>query len=49
LFHIYPPSQYNNNLSPALENVILKATEFKSQDRYQSAEEVKIALQACLA
>lgn len=48
LFHIYPPSQYNEALSPALEQVILKATEFKSRDRYQSAQEFKVALEACL-
>lgn len=48
LFHIFPPRSLNPAVSEALETVILKATEFKAQDRFQSANEMKNALLACI-
>lgn len=48
LFHIFPPRGLNPDVSEALETVILKATEFKAQDRFASANEMKNALLACL-
>ena len=49
LFHIYPPRSLNPNVSEAFEAVLLKATEFKVEDRFQSVYEMKQALQACLS
>lgn len=48
LFHIYNPRRLNPNLSEAFEAVILKATEHKAVDRYQTAQAMKAALEACL-
>lgn len=48
LFHFRPPRSVNATISPALEEVILRATEHKPGDRYQSATAMKVALQACL-
>jgi serine/threonine protein kinase len=48
LFHIYPPRALNPAVSEAFETVILKATEHKAKDRYQTAAEIKAALAACL-
>jgi serine/threonine protein kinase len=47
-FHDAPPRSLNPAISEALEAVILKATEHNPEDRYQSAEEMKAALLACL-
>lgn len=48
LFHVFPPRKLNPAVSEAFETVILKANEHKAADRYQSAAEMKAALQACL-
>jgi len=42
------PRMLNPAISEALEAVILKATEHHPLDRYQSIEEMKVALLACL-
>jgi tetratricopeptide (TPR) repeat protein len=47
-FHDAPPRSLNPAISQKLEAVILKAVEYHPEDRYQSAEEMKTALLACL-
>ncbi|MFC1976623.1 serine/threonine-protein kinase, partial [Chloroflexota bacterium] len=47
-FHDAPPRSLNPAISEELAAVILQATEYKAEDRYQSAAEMKAALQACL-
>ncbi len=47
-FHDAPPRSLNPAISEELEAVILKAVEYKAKDRYQSVEEMKTALLACL-
>jgi serine/threonine protein kinase len=47
-FHDAPPRSLNPAISEALEAVILKATEHNPLSRYQTAEEMKAALLACL-
>lgn len=47
-FHDAPPRSLNPAVSEALEAVILKATEIDPLKRYQTAEEMKAALLACL-
>jgi len=47
-FHDAPPRSLNPAISEELEAVILKAVEHKAEDRYQSVEEMKTALLACL-
>jgi len=47
-FHDAPPRSLNPAISKELEAVILKAVEHHPEDRYQSAEEMKTALLACL-
>ena len=47
-FHDAPPRSLNLAISDKLEAVILKATEVLPEDRYQSAEEMRAALIACL-
>ena len=47
-FHDAPPRSLNPAISDDLEAVILKATEVLPEDRYQSAEEMRAALLACL-
>jgi serine/threonine protein kinase/predicted ATPase/DNA-binding SARP family transcriptional activator len=47
-FHDAPPRALNPAVSEALEAVILKATEHNPLSRYQTAEEMKAALLACL-
>ncbi|MFB3095714.1 MAG: protein kinase, partial [Candidatus Acidiferrales bacterium] len=39
-----PPRQFKADLSPRLENIILKALEKEPEDRYQSAKEVEVDL-----
>jgi len=46
-FHKAPPRSLNPTISEELAAVILKATEYKAEDRYQSAAEMKAALLAC--
>ncbi len=43
-----PPRAANSALSKAFAAVIMKAISFEPEDRYQSAEEMKSALLACL-
>jgi tetratricopeptide (TPR) repeat protein len=47
-FHYAPPRSLNPDISEELEAVILRAVEHNPEDRYQGAEELKIALLACL-
>ena len=47
-FHDAPPRSLNPAISDKLEAVILKATEVLPEDRYQSAEEMRAALLACM-
>jgi predicted ATPase/DNA-binding SARP family transcriptional activator len=47
-FHDAPPRSLNPAISEELEAVVLKAVEYKAEDRYQSVEEMQAALQACL-
>ncbi len=47
-FHDAPPRSLNPAISEELEAVILKAVKHYPEDRYQSAEELKTALLACL-
>jgi hypothetical protein len=44
LGHIPPPSKYRPDLPELLEDIILKALENKPADRYQSADELRLAL-----
>jgi serine/threonine protein kinase len=46
--HDAPPRSLNPAISEELETVILKALECDPKDRYQSAEEMKAALLACV-
>jgi len=43
-FHKTPPRSLNPAISEMLETVVMKATEYKAKDRYQSAAEMKEAL-----
>ena len=47
-FHEAPPRSLNPALSRELEAVITKALAYAPENRYQSAEEMKAALLACL-
>jgi serine/threonine protein kinase len=47
-FHEAPPRSLNPAISEELEAVIMKATEYNLEHRYQSAEEMRDALLACL-
>jgi predicted ATPase/DNA-binding SARP family transcriptional activator len=47
-FHDAPPRSLNPDISEELDAVILRAVEHNPEDRYQSAEELKTALLACL-
>ena len=47
-FHDVPPRSLNPGISEELEAVVLKAVEYKAENRYQRAEEMKTALLACL-
>lgn len=47
-FHTAPPRSLNPAISEALEAVILKAVEYRAEDRYQNAAEMKRALLACM-
>lgn len=43
-YEIYPIREWNPNLSPGLEKIILKCTQKNPEDRYQSCEELLYAL-----
>jgi len=45
LGHIPPPSKYRADLPEALETIIFKALENQPDDRYQTADELRIALE----
>jgi outer membrane protein assembly factor BamB/tRNA A-37 threonylcarbamoyl transferase component Bud32 len=47
-FHEYPPRSLNPEVSERLEAVVMKALQYEIEDRYSSAEEVKLALQTVL-
>lgn len=47
-FHDFPPSLLNSTVTTQLEAVILKAVEPDPSKRYQSADDLKTALAACL-
>jgi serine/threonine protein kinase len=47
-FHGAPPRSLNPTISEDLEAVILKAVEYRAKDRFQTVEEMKAALLACL-
>ena len=47
-FHDAPPRSLNPAISEEMEAVILKAVEYRAEDRYQTAEEMKSVLLACL-
>lgn len=42
------PCQYNDSVSPALNEVVATATKLNAQDRFQSAVEMRRALDLCL-
>lgn len=46
--YLTPPSHLNPAISPATEDIILKAMEGQQNKRYQSAKEMQGALEACL-
>ncbi|HAL60845.1 MAG TPA: protein kinase [Chloroflexi bacterium] len=45
-FHERPPRQLNPSISPEVEAMVMKALEYKSEDRYRSAEEMQKELLA---
>ncbi|MFQ6000716.1 MAG: PQQ-binding-like beta-propeller repeat protein [Anaerolineae bacterium] len=45
-FHERPPRQLNPSISPEVEAIVMKALEYKSEDRYRSAEEMQKELAA---
>jgi outer membrane protein assembly factor BamB len=47
-FHEYPPRSFNPEVSERLEAVLMKALAYEIEDRYPSAEEMKLALQSIL-
>ncbi len=47
-FHERPIRQFNPNVPPELERIIYKALAYKPEERYQSAAEMKAALEAFL-
>jgi outer membrane protein assembly factor BamB/tRNA A-37 threonylcarbamoyl transferase component Bud32 len=47
-FHEYPPQSLNPEVSERLEAVVMKALQYEIEDRYSSAEEMKVALQTVL-
>lgn len=47
-FHECPPRSLNPGVSERLEAVVMKALQYEIEDRYSSAEEMKLALQAIL-
>jgi len=47
-FHEYPLRSLNPEVSERLEAVVMKALQYEIEDRYLSAEEMKLALQAIL-
>ena len=42
---ITPPSPYSAHVTPALQEIILKALAHDPNDRYQSADELRVALE----
>jgi outer membrane protein assembly factor BamB len=47
-FHECPPRSLNPKVSERLEAVVMKALQYEIEDRYSSAEEIKLALQTIL-
>jgi outer membrane protein assembly factor BamB/tRNA A-37 threonylcarbamoyl transferase component Bud32 len=47
-FHECPPRSLNPEVSERLEAVVMKALQYEIEDRYSSAEEMKLALQTIL-
>jgi outer membrane protein assembly factor BamB/predicted Ser/Thr protein kinase len=47
-FHESPPRSLNPEVSERLEAVVMKALQYEIEDRYSSAEEMKLALQTIL-
>jgi outer membrane protein assembly factor BamB/tRNA A-37 threonylcarbamoyl transferase component Bud32 len=47
-FHECPPRSLNPEISERLETVMMKALQYEIDDRYSSAEEMKLALQTIL-
>jgi outer membrane protein assembly factor BamB len=47
-FHESPPRSLNPEVSERLEAVVMKALQYEIEDRYSSAEEMKLALQTLL-
>lgn len=45
-FHERPPRQLNPSISPEVEAIVMRALEYKSEDRYRSAEEMQEELLA---
>jgi len=46
LGYVPPPSQYRTDLPPEIETVILKALAARPEDRYQTAQEMRLDLEA---
>ncbi len=44
-----PPSEINTKIPPALETICLKAIAVRKEDRYQKADEFKVALESFIA
>ena len=44
-YDMYPITHWNANLSTGLEKIILKCTQRNPEDRYQSAKDLKYALE----
>jgi len=48
-FHERPPRQLNPSISPEMEAIVMRALEYKTEDRYPSAEEMQKELLAARA
>ena len=45
--NVPPPSEHTKDIPPALEQIVMKALELDPKNRFQSAEEMRMALDKC--